>query len=404
MIQITIKKRIFNDAYYPYLKDYSHKYEVYYGGAGSGKSYFVAQKLIIKALLQKRVVLVIRKTLVSQRKSCWKLILKVLSDFKIKSYCDIRKSDMEIELPNGSVFYFLGLDDPEKIKSIVDIGDVWCEESTELLEEDFDQLVLRARAVVPNRQFFLSFNPVSKANWVYKRWFIGEPEEDTLVLKTTYKDNKFLDADYIASLENMIKTNPTYYRIYALGEFCTLDRLVYNNWRIEDFDYKEIKGDLLIGLDFGFSVDTTAIVASIIQDSKLFVFREYGDTGLTNDKIADVIKNLGFSKSTIIADSAEPKSIEEIRKQGVSKIIPSVKGPDSIIHGINQLQQLEIIVHPSCRQTITEFENYSWQKNKDGEYINKPIDTFNHYLDALRYSLQCQGKRLQTLKKIQLGV
>ena len=304
---------------------------------------------------------------------------------------------MEIELPNGSVFYFLGLDDPEKIKSIVDIGDVWCEESTELLEEDFDQLVLRARAVVPNRQFFLSFNPISKANWCYKRWFIRQDKE-ALVLKTTYKDNKFLDKDYIASLERMIETNPVYYRIYALGEFTTLDRLVYNNWKIEEFNYQEIKGSLLVGLDFGFSVDTTALVASILKDDKLYIFREYGDTGLTNDKIANAIKALGFSKSVIIADSAEPKSIEEIRKQGISKIMPSVKGPDSIIHGINQLQQLQIIVHPSCVNTITELENYTWQK-KDGEYINKPVDQFNHYLDSLRYSLQCVGKRLNTLPK-----
>jgi phage terminase large subunit len=399
---MTIKKRVFNSVYYPYLKDYSHKYEVYYGGAGSGKSYFVAQKLIVKALMQKRVVLIIRKTLVSQRKSCWKLILKVLSDFHIKEYCDIRKSDMEIELPNGSIFYFLGLDDPEKIKSIVDIGDVWCEEATELLEEDFDQLVLRARAVVPNRQFFLSFNPISKANWCYKRWFVQQ-EPEAVIIKTTYKDNKFLDADYIKSLENMINTNPTYYRIYALGEFCTLDRLVYNNWKIQQFDYQEIKGSLLVGLDFGFSVDTTAIVASILQEDKLYVFREYGDTGLTNDKIANVIKTLGFNKSVIVADSAEPKSIEEIRKQGISKIIPSVKGPDSIIHGVNQLQQLQIIVHPSCVNTITEFENYTWQK-KDGEYINKPVDQFNHYLDALRYSLQCVGKRLQTMNKSALSI
>lgn len=397
MIQMTIKRRIFNKAYYPYLQDYSHKYEVYYGGAGSGKSYFVAQKLIIKALKQKRVVLVIRKTLVSQRKSCWKLILKVLSDFHIKEYCDIRKSEMEIELPNGSVFYFLGLDDPEKIKSIVDIGDVWCEEATELLEEDFDQLVLRARAVVPNRQFFLSFNPISKANWCYKRWFV-QKEPEALIIKTTYKDNKFLDQEYIKSLENMINTNPTYYRIYALGEFCTLDRLVYNNWKIEDFNYQEIKGNLLIGLDFGFSVDTTALIASIHKEDKIYIFREFGDTGLTNDKIANAIKALGFNKSVIIADSAEPKSIEEIRKLGISKIMPSVKGPDSIIHGINQLQQLQIIVHPSCTNTITEFENYTWQK-KDGEYINKPVDQFNHYLDALRYSLQCEGKRLQTMSK-----
>ncbi len=234
---------------------------------------------------------------------------------------------------------------------------------------------------------FVSFNPTSKANFVYKRWFENKPDADTLVVQSTYRDNTFLDADYVANLENMIRTNPTYYKIYALGEFCSLDQLVYNNWKTEYFDYTKIKGDLLVGLDFGFSVDTTALTASILSGNDLYIFREFGDTGLTNDKIAAAIKSLGFAKSIIVADSAEPKSIEEIRRLGIPKIIPSVKGPDSIIHGINQLQQLNIIVHPSCINTITEFENYSWQKDKNGEYINKPVDAFNHYLDSLRYSL-----------------
>lgn len=402
-MKLKIKRRIFNDAYYPYLKDYKHRYEVFYGGAGSGKSVFIAQKLIIKALERKRTVLIVRKTAASQKKSCWKLIKNTLAQFHILSECKVNKSDYEIELPNGSVFYFVGIDNSERLKSIVGITEIWIEEANECEEDDFSQLDLRLRGTAKDKQIYLSFNPVSKANWVYKHWFLTEPDEDTLIVKTTYKDNKFLDQEYIKSLQKMINTNPTYYRIYALGEFCTLDRLVYNNWKIEEFNYQDIKGSLLVGLDFGFSVDTTAIVASILQEDKLYVFREYGDTGLTNDKIANVIKTLGFNKSVIVADSAEPKSIEEIRKQGISKIIPSVKGPDSIIHGVNQLQQLQIIVHPSCVNTITEFENYTWQK-KDGEYINKPVDQFNHYLDALRYSLQCVGKRLQTIKKIQLGV
>lgn len=403
-IKLNISRDKFVPKFLPLLDKYDHKFEVSYGGAGSGKSVFTAQKIIIKALRYKRNVLIVRKTLVSQYKSCWKLIIKVLSDFHLLEYCKVRKSNYEIELPNGSVIYFIGLDDAERIKSIVDIADVWCEEATELTGEEFDQLVIRARAAVPYRQIFVTFNPTSRANWVYKRWFAVEPDEDTLVIKSTYKDNKFLDEEYVANLEKMIKTNPTYYKIYALGEFCSLDKLVYTNWHVEEFDYHTIMGDLLVGLDFGFSVDTTAIVASILQDEKLYVFKEFGDTGLTNDKIANVIKALGFAKSVIIADSAEPKSIEEIRRQGVLKIVPSVKGADSIIHGINQLQQLEIIVHPNCINTITELENYSWQKDKDGEYLNKPVDDFNHYMDALRYSLQCQGKKLRTFDKSILSI
>ena len=403
-IKLNISRRQFLSKFFPLLEDYSHKYEVYYGGAGSGKSHFIAQKIILKSLKMQRNTLIVRKTLVSQYKSCWKLILKILSDFQLLDYCKVRKTNYEIELPNGSILYLIGLDDVERVKSIVDIGDIWCEEATEITAEDFDQLVIRARAAVPNRQVFVSFNPTSKANFVYKRWFAVEPEADTLVFKTTYKDNCFLDEEYVQNLEKMIKLNPTYYKIYALGEFCSLDKLVYTNWRVEEFDYRSIGGELLVGLDFGFSVDTTAIVASILTDDKIYIFREFGDTGLTNDKIANAIKYLGFAKSVIIADSAEPKSIEEIRRQGITKIVPSEKGPDSIVHGINKLQQYELIVHPSCINVITELENYSWTKDRDGEYLNKPIDDYNHYLDALRYSLQCQAKRLRTFDKKVLGL
>lgn len=137
-----------------------------------------------------------------------------------------------MELPNGSVVLFKGLDDPEKIKSIVGITDIWVEEATELTYEDYSQLKLRLRANADNLQMFLSFNPISKANWVYKEFFAKNT--DALVIKTTYRDNQFLPQSYIDELEKLIETNPTYYRIYALGEFCSLDKLVYNNWEISE--------------------------------------------------------------------------------------------------------------------------------------------------------------------------
>lgn len=317
---------------------------------------------------------------------------------------------MTIELPNGSIFLFKGLDDPERIKSIVGITDCWCEEVTELNSEDFDQLVLRVRDRVPFLQFFCSFNPVSKANFVYKRWFAEDAEvgDDVLIIKSTYLNNRFLPDDYIKTLENTIKTNPTYYKIYALGEFCSLDKLVYTNWRVEEFDHNKINGQLLVGLDFGFSNDPTALIASVLDSEKkrIYIFKEWGSTNKTNDEIASIISSLGFSKSVIIADSAEPKSVEEIRRKGIYRIKESTKGKDSIIHGIQRLQQYEIIVHPSCEKTITELENYSWKKDRQtGEYINEPIDDFNHFLDALRYSLQCvDGGKLRSIKKSVLGL
>ena len=320
-------------------------------------------------------------------------------------------SNYTIKLPNGSMFLFKGLDDSEKIKSITDITDIFCEEATELLEDDFTQLDLRLRALEDDLQIIVSFNPVSKVNWVYRKWFADKDKvyENTLILHTTYKNNKFLPESYIKALEEKQRTNYVYYKIYALGEFATLDKLVFTNWKVKEFDHTQLDGELIVGLDFGFINDTSALVASILDEDakKIYVFQEWGAKGKTNQELAAIIKNLGFAKSIIIADAAEQKSIEEIKREGVRRIKACTKGPDSIIHGIQELQNYEIIVHPDCEEIKVEFENYSWQKDKQtGLYINKPIDAFNHYIDALRYSLQCVkiNKKLKTMNKAVLGL
>ena len=408
MINISVSKSIFNDVYLPHLTDYSKRYEVYYGGAGSGKSVFVCQKLLLKACKSKRKILVIRKYGTTLKDSVFQLFLDMLSKWKLYEYCKINLSSYTITLPNGSMLLFKGLDDSEKIKSITDITDIWCEECTELNEDEFTQLDLRLRALVDHLQLIVSFNPISKVNWVYRKWFAdGKKHADTMVLHTTYKDNRFLPDAYIKALEDKAKTNYNYYQIYALGEFCTLDKLVFTNWSVKDFDYSKVQGELIIGLDFGFVNDTSALVASILdeQEKKIYIFKEWGATGKTNQELAAVIKNLGFSKSIIIADSAEQKSIEEIKRCGILRIKPCKKGADSIIHGVQMLQNYELVVHPCCEEIKVELENYSWQKDKaTGLYINKPIDAFNHYIDALRYSLQCIGLKLKSMNKAALGL
>ena len=399
MIKLNIARSLFNDAYYPYLFDYSHRYEVYYGRAGSGKSVFITQKILCKACTSKRKVLIIRKYATTLKDSVFQLFIDQLKKWKIYKFCKVNMSTYTITLPNESVLLFKGLDDPEKIKSITDITDIWCEECSELSLDEFTQLDLRLRAQSGNLQIFVSFNPVSKQNFVYQKWFANGAPDNTFVLHTTYKDNKFLPKEYIDALLEKQKSNPTYYKIYALGEFCTLDKLVYYNWKVEDFDHTQIKGKLLVGLDFGYTNDPTALVASVMTDKKIYIFKEWVDTNKTNPQIAQVIKSLGLQKSTIICDSAEPKSIQELRQNGIYAARESTKGPDSIIHGIQRLWEYEIIVHPSCTETITEFENYAWQKDKTtGEYINKPIDMFNHCMDALRYSLQCAGQQIKFAK------
>jgi len=407
-INLKLEKQLFNDTYYQYLFDYSHRYNVYYGGAGSGKSVAIAQKLLIKAMNDNRKILVIRKVGATLKDSVFQLFKDLLSKWEILCYCNINLSSFSIVLPNGSIILCKGLDDNEKIKSITGITDIWCEEATELTQEDFTQLDLRLRAKTSNLEMYLSLNPVSKANWCYKYWFADGTPVNAFILKTTYKDNRFLPQEYITSLENMKLTNPTYYKIYALGEFASLDKLVFNNWKIEDYYFRNVNGKLLVGLDFGFVADKTALICSMVdeENKKIYIFDEFTCIGKTNDEIARVIQAKGYSKSLTIADCAEQKSIEELRRAGIYRIRASTKGTDSIIHGIQKLQQYELIVHPDCEETITELQNYSWQKDRStGEYINKPIDTFNHCLDALRYSLQCvNDNRLKTINKSILGL
>lgn len=410
MINISISKNAFNDVYFPYLNNYTNRYEVYFGGAGSGKSVFICQKLIVKACYSRRKILVIRKYGTTLKDSVFDLFLSTLSKWKLLPYCKVNLSNYTIRLPNDSLFLFKGLDDSEKIKSITDITDIFCEEATELSEDDFTQLDLRLRALEDGLQMFVSFNPVSKVNWVYRKWFAdkNKAHDNTLIVHTTYKDNKWLPDAYIKALEEKQKTNYVYYKIYALGEFATLDKLVFTNWHMEEFNHTALQGELLLGLDFGFVNDTSAFVASILdeQAKKIYVFQEWGAKGKTNQEIARVIKSLGFSKSVIIADSAEKKSIEEIKREGITRIRESTKGKDSVIHGVQMLQNYEIVVHPSCTELITEFENYSWKKDKNtGLYINEPIDAFNHYIDALRYSLQClKTNKLKSFDKAALGL
>lgn len=401
MMKINLKKSIFNKAYLPYLQDYSKRYEIYYGGAGSGKSKFVSQKLVYKAMQSLRKILVLRKVNRTTKNSTFQILQDTLSEWKLLPYCKVNKTDFSIMLPNGSQFICIGLDDQEKLKSIVGLTDAWLEEATEFTQNDFNQVDLRIRERVDASQIILSFNPVSKANWCFLQFFKEDHTLDAFragcnIVHTNYLDNKFLPEEYIKSLLLLETTNPVFYKIYALGEFGSLDKLVYNNWQSIEFDYTQIKGKRCLGLDFGYTNDPTALTCSIVDDEnkRLYVYQTWGGTGYLNDQIAKKLIELGYGRSTIIADSAEAKSIDEIKLAGVRRILPATKGPGSILQGIQRVQQYEIIVHPSCTELIEELQNYSWTKDKaTNEYINKPVDKFNHYLDALRYSLQCIDDR-----------
>ena len=411
-ILLRINRMQFNDVYYPWLKNYRHRYEVYYGGAGSGKSVFIAQKLLVKAINRKRKVLVIRKYGTTIRDSVFQLVIDTLKKWEIYEYCKINLSTFTIILPNGSVFLFKGLDDSEKIKSITDITDIWCEEATELSLDEFTQLDLRLRALVEDLQIFCSFNPVSKANWVYKKWFEPDAVYDkaqTFILHTTYKDNRFLPAAYIAALEDKINTNPTYYKIYVLGEFGTFEGLVITNWRKEDFDFMDLAQRLehRAGIDLGWT-DPSAIIDTLYDHNNrtIYVFNEFYKSGQQLSQLAEAIKNMNLARTKLYVDSAEPRSIQYFRNNQINAVAAQ-KGPDSVKAGIMFLQDCLIIVHPRCTSFITELENFSYIKSKvTGEYTEETTHEWSHAIDACRYAYSdiYTNKQLKSISKSAFGL
>ena len=401
-INLNLKKELFVPKFYPLLFDYSNRWEVYMGSAGSAKSYFITQKLIIRCCREKIKVLVCRRTGTTIRNTCFSLFTDILAKWKLTPYVKIRETDFNIRFPNGSEIIFTGLDEETKLLSLNNIGVIFIEEAFEVPKAIVEQLNLRLRGKTPNQQIIMAFNPISKHHWLYD-FCETNPPTSFKFIHSTYKDNPFLNVEYIHELEELYKRNPQKARVFCDGEWgIDSDGLVFQNWKVEEFNHAQIQGQLMVGLDFGFVNDISAIVGSIMDEAnkRIYIFKEYGETGKTNADLINIITALGFNKSVIIADAAEPKSIEEIKRAGINKIRACKKGPDSIIHGIQKLQNYEIIIHPSCTGVITEFENYTWQKDKNtGIYINKPIDDFNHYIDALRYSLQCVAAKLKSLDK-----
>lgn len=395
-IKLNIKpSRVFNRHIYDHLFDYDTFTEVHYGGASSGKSHGVFQKIVIKALKdwkKPRKILVLRKVGATVRDSVFADVQATLSYFGILNMCKVNMSAFRIELPNGAEFIFKGMDNPEKIKSIKGISDVVMEEASEFTLDDYTQLTLRLRDKAhKQKQIYLMFNPVSKANWVYNAFFVKKPK-NTVVYQTTYKDNRFLDAVTRENIEELANRNEAYYKIYALGEFATLDKLVFPKYTkalLNKDDLRQFPS--YFGLDYGFINDPSAFMHVKIDDDRkrLYVVEEYVKKGLTNDKIAESITALGYAKEQIRADSAEKKSNQELRNLGISRVIDVKKGAGSVMQGIQYLLQYEWIVDERCVKTIEELENYTWKKDKaTNEYINEPVDSYNHCLDAIRYAIQ----------------
>lgn len=345
-------------------------------------------------------LLVIRKVYRTLKDSCYTDLKWAIHRLGVEAYFEYKESPLEITYkPTGQKILFRGLDDPLKIASIsVEVGYLcwcWIEEAYEInSEDDFNMIDESIRGDTGNmfKQIVLTFNPWNERHWL-KRRFFDKQDNDILALTTNYMCNEFLDESDLKVFERMKVENPRRYQVAGLGNWGIVDGLVYENWEEKEFSLDDIIcADLKsgFGLDFGYTNDPTALFVGFVnlKTKTLYVWDEMYQKGLSNQKIYENITNMGYRKEHITADSAEPKSIDELSTLGLRHIKGAKKGKDSINNGIQWIQELHIVIHPRCVNFITEISNYSWDKDKFGNKLNKPIDDFNHLMDAMRYGLE----------------
>lgn len=404
-INLNLSKALFVPKFYPLLTDYSHRWEFYCGSAGSGKSYSICQKIIIRCCREPIRVLVCRRYATTLRNSCFALFKEVLANWQLTNYVKIRETDMSITFPNGSQIIMVGLDTEEKLLSLTNISTVWVEEAYEVEKTKIEQLNLRMRGTAANQQIILSWNPISKQSYLYN-FTIEEPPENSIFHHSTYKDNPFLNAEYIAALDEMEARNPAKYRVYGLGEWgIDAEGLVITNWKKEEFDYMALAASGLehrAGMDLGW-VDKTAIIDTLYdrENKIIYVFNEFYKSGCQLTEIAAAVGDMKLNKTKIFVDAAEPRSIQFFKSEGINAV-PCSKGRDSVKAGYMFLQDCLIIVHPSCQNFITELENFSYIKSKiTGEYTDDTTHEWSHAIDACRYAYSdiYTSKKMKTISK-----
>ena len=382
--------------------NFKGRYRVVKGSRASKKSKTTALWYIYNIMKYKNAnLLVVRKTYRTLKDSCYTELKWAIHRLGVDAFFSCTQSPLEITyIPTGQKIYFRGLDDPLKVTSItVDVGYLcwmWLEEAYEInSESDFDMLDESIRGNVSDdlfKQITITFNPWNDRHWLKKKFF-DVKDDNILALTTNYKCNEWLDEADLKVFETMKKNNPRRYQVAGLGNWGVVDGLVYENWKEQDFNIDDIKNKDTIsvfGMDFGYTNDPSALFCGILdlKAKKLWVFDEMYKKGLSNKDIYNNVVKMGFVKEQIIADSSEPKSIDELKYYGIRRIQGAKKGKDSINNGIQWIQDLEIIIHPRCVNFLTEISNYQWDTDKFGNKINKPIDCFNHLMDAMRYALE----------------
>ena len=385
------------------------RYRVCKGSRASKKSKTTALWYIVNMMKYPDAnLLVVRKVFRTLKDSCFTELKWAINRLGVAEHWEIKESPLEMTYTNKQgkqqKIYFRGLDDPLKVTSItVENGFLcwmWIEEAYEISNEnDFNMLDESIRGAVPPetklfKQITLTFNPWNEHHWMKKRFF-DNPDEETLAMTTNYLCNEWLDDADRKVFETMKRNNPRRYRVAGLGDWGIVEGLIFENWEEKAFSVQEITAlpgvRSAFGLDFGYTNDPAALFCGLIDQSSktIWVFDEIYKRGMSNEAIAEEVTRAGYSKEKIKADCAEPKSIDRLYTLGISHIQRSRKGKDSINNGIDFIQDYHIIIHPKCVNFITEISNYTWDTDsKTGKKLNKPIDDFNHLMDAMRYALE----------------
>lgn len=365
------------------------------GGARSGKSYALAQLLIMKALnFEGLNIGITRKTMPALKMTARRLVLDLLKQYGLYRPSAFNKTENYYQL-NKSRLQFFSLDDPEKIKSS-EFNYLWLEEATEFTYQDY--LVLLTRLSAPTaqnliNQMFLTLNPTDINCWIAKYLL---KQKEVSVIKSTYRDNNFLSKDYIRTLLSLKDYNQQAYKIFALGEWGASDTLIYTNWQMcqsEPSSYDEV----FWGLDFGFN-NPTALVKIFLKDKIYFIEEKLYKTRLTNTLLIEELKTLipvQNRSQTIYADSAEPDRIAEISSAGFN-IRPALK---SVLDGIMFIKSCALNIIKESPNLLKEIQSYSWKTTLNGQITEDPVKLNDHALDAMRYAIythkNCQNNEVQ---------
>ena len=345
------------------------------GGTRSGKTYNILLWIIFKYTEQEtdKTITICRKTVPSLRASVMRDFFDILRNHDLYNESYHNKSSHEYYL-NGNLVEFISLDQPQKIRGRKRQM-LYINEANELYYEDWQQLIFRTEGKV-----ILDYNPSDTFHWIYDRVI---PRDDCDFYQTTYKDNPFLEPAIREEIERLRDTDEDYWRVYGLGERGQSRATIFQFGTSQVPDNATL---LAYGLDFGFTNDPSALVQVHKSGDNLYLDELFYQTGMTNGDINNRLRDLGLDRrAEIYADSAEPKSIEELHRFGWN-VKPTQKGADSINAGIDMLKRHKIFITPRSKNLEKELQNYKWVEDKNGNLLNKPIDAYNHAIDATRYA------------------